>query len=88
MAAKMKIPKRSSWLLFLFGFFFLGWSLLDEVRHMRDTMTFVSIFIGLLAFAAGYCVQNVERRLTSIEEQLRVSQGDRGVQEAPDPEIP
>ena len=77
-----------SWLLFLFGFIFIGWSSFDAIMHRRDAMTSVSMFLGLLSLAVAYCVQNIERRLDSIEKQLRVSQGDRGVEEAPDPEIP
>lgn len=71
-----KTLRHSSWLLFLFGFIFIGWSGLDSVMHRRDAMTSVSMFLGLLALAAAYCVQNIERRLDSMEKQLRVSQGD------------
>lgn len=79
--SQVKIPRRSSWLLFLFGFIFLGWSFLDEMRHIRDIMTFVSVFIGLLAFAAGYCIQNIERRLALLEKHLYAFREDPGLQE-------
>jgi hypothetical protein len=78
-----RAPRRSSWLLFLFGFVFLGWSGLDAIRHVRDVMTSVSVFLGLLAFAAAYCVQNLERRVASIEKHLHQSPEDRDFQETP-----
>jgi len=78
---RLKIPKHSSWLLFLLGFAFLVWASLDQIMQRRDAMTSVSVFIGLLAFAAAYCVQNTERRLAAIEKYLRMSQEDHGFQE-------
>jgi len=71
-----KLPRHSSWLLFLFGFTFIGWSGFDAIMHRRDTMTSVSMFLGLLSLAVAYCVQNIERRLDSIDKELRVSQDD------------
>jgi hypothetical protein len=54
----------------LFGFVFLGWVSFDGIMQRRDAMTSVSVFMGLLAFAAAYSVQNIEKRLASIEKYL------------------
>lgn len=60
-------------MLFFYGFLFIGLSGFDAVRHTPDALTSVSVFLGVLAFAAAYSAQNIERRLASIEKHLHVS---------------
>lgn len=50
---------------------FLGLSTFDVIVHRLDVMTYTFLFLGLLAFAVAYCLQNIEKRLTSIEQSLK-----------------
>jgi hypothetical protein len=36
-------------------------------------MTYTFLFLGLLAFAVAYCLQNIEKRMTALEQSLQVS---------------
>ena len=66
----MTIPGGSSKLVCLFGFLFLGMSTFDVIMHRLDVMTYTFLFLGLLAFAVACCLQNIEKRITSIEQSL------------------
>ena len=66
--------KTSSLLVWLFGFMFFGLATFEVAMHRLDMMTYALLFLGLLAFAVAYCLQNIEKRLTSIEQSLRTSQ--------------
>ncbi len=67
----MTTPKTSYRLVWFFGFMFLGLSTFDVIVHRLDVMTYTFLFLGLLAFAVAYCLQNIEKRLTSIEQSLK-----------------
>jgi hypothetical protein len=67
---RMTIPKTSSRLVWFFGFMFFGLATFDVMRHRLDVMTYTFLFFGLLAFAVASCLQNIEKRLTSIEQSL------------------
>ncbi len=70
----MTISGGSSKLVWFFGFLFFGTATFDVIMHRLDVMTNTFLFLGLLAFAVAYCLQNIEKRITSIEQSLRVSQ--------------
>ena len=67
------IPGSSSKLVRFFGFLFFGMATFDVVMHRLDLMTSTYLFLGLLAFAVAFCLQNIERRITSLERSLQVS---------------
>ncbi len=69
----MTIPGGSSKLVWFFGFLFLGMSTFDVIVHRLDVMTYAFLFLGLLAFAVASCLQNIEKRITSIEQSLQES---------------
>ncbi len=70
----MTIPGGSSKLVWFFGFLFFGVATFDVIMHRLDVMTYTFSFLGLLAFAVASCLQNIEKRITSIEQSLQVSQ--------------
>jgi len=65
------VARTSSRLVWFFGFMFLGLATFDVIRHRLDGMTSTYMFFGLLAFAVAYCLQNIEKRLASIEQSLK-----------------
>jgi len=69
----MTIPGGSSKLLWFYGFLFFGLATFDVVMHRLDVMTNTFLFLGLLAFAVAYCLQSIEKRITSIEQSSQVS---------------
>ena len=69
----MTIPGGSSRLVFFFGFLFLGLAAFDIIMHRLDAMTSTFLFFGLLAFAVACCLQNIEKRIASIEQSLQTS---------------
>ncbi len=69
----MTIPGGSSKLVWFFGFLFFGMGTFDVIMHRLDVMTYTFLSLGLLAFAVAYCLQNIEKRITSIEQSLQVS---------------
>ena len=73
----MPIPSGSSKLVWFFGFLFFGMAIFDVIIHRLDVMTYTFLFLGLLAFAIAYCLQSIEKRITSIEQSLQVSKKDR-----------
>lgn len=60
-------------LVWFFGFLFFGMATYDVIIHRLDVMTYTFLFLGLLAFAVAYCLQSIEKRITSIEQSLQVS---------------
>ncbi len=70
----MTIPGGSSKLVWFFGFLFFGVATFDVIMHRLDVMTYTFFFLGLLAFAVASCLQNIEKRITLIEQSLQVSQ--------------
>jgi predicted membrane channel-forming protein YqfA (hemolysin III family) len=69
---QMTIPKKSSWLVFFFGFMVMGLAAFDSIRHIHDAITSTFLFLGLLAFAVGSCLRNIETRLASVEQSLQL----------------
>ncbi len=69
----MTIPGGPLKLVWFFGFLFFGLAIFDVIMRRLDVMTYTFLFLGLLAFAVAYCLQNIEKRITSIEHSLRVS---------------
>ena len=69
----MTIPGGSSKLVWFFGFLFFGIATFDVIMHRLDGMTYTFLFLGLLAFAVASCLQNIEKRITSIEQSLQAS---------------
>jgi hypothetical protein len=67
----------SSKLVWFFGFLFFGVATFDVVMHRLDVMTYTFLFLGLLAFTVAYCLQTIEKRITSLEESLQGSKKDR-----------
>jgi hypothetical protein len=63
----------SAKLVWFFGFLFLGVATFDLIMHRLDLMTSTFLFLGLLAFAVASCLQNIEKRLASIEQSLHAS---------------
>jgi hypothetical protein len=45
----------------------------DVIMHRLDVMTSTFLFLGVFAFAVAYCLQNIEKRITSLEQSLQVS---------------
>ncbi len=64
--------RRGLKLVWFFGFLFFGMATYDVIVHRLDVMTYVFLFLGLLAFAVASCLQGIEKRITSIEQSLRV----------------
>lgn len=69
----MTIPGGSSKLVWFLGFLFFGMGTFDVIIHRLDVMTYTFLFLGLLAFAVACCLQNIEKRISSIEQSLQVS---------------
>ena len=67
------MPGGSSRLVWFFGFLFFGMATFDVITRRLDVMTYSFLFLGLLAFAVAYCLQNIEKRVTSIEQSLQAS---------------
>jgi hypothetical protein len=68
-----QIGNSRSRLVWFFGFLFFGMATFDVIMHRLDVMTYTFLFFGLLAFAVAYCLQNIEKRITSIEQSLKAS---------------
>ena len=68
----MTIPGGSSKLVWFVGFLFFGIATFDVIMRRLDMMTYSLLFLGLLAFAVSCCLQNIEKRITSIEQFLQV----------------
>ena len=66
-------PSGSSKLVWFFGFLFFGMATFDVIMHRLDVMTSTFLFLGVLAFAVAYCLQTIEKRITSLEQSLQVS---------------
>jgi hypothetical protein len=76
-AAKLTATPKHSWLVSLFGFVFMGLAAFDLFIWRRaDAMESTLVFLGLLAFAVAYCLQNIEKRLAFIE-QTQMTAGER-----------
>jgi hypothetical protein len=74
-----KVPNRSSRLVSLFGLMFLGMAIFDDIMQRRDAMTYTFLFFWLSVFGVAYCLQNIEKRLASIEQAQESSPiGDGG----------
>lgn len=69
----MTIPGSPLKLVWFFGFLFFGMATFDVIMHRLDVMTYTFLFLGLLAFAVASCLQNIEKRIASIEQSLEVS---------------
>ena len=67
----MTIPSGSLKLVWFFGFLFFGVATFDVIMHRLDMMTSTFLFIGLLAFAVANCLQNIEKRIASLEQSLQ-----------------
>jgi hypothetical protein len=64
------ISSRVVWFL---GLLFLGMAMFDIITQRRDAMTYTFLFLGLLAAGVGGSLRSIERRLTSIEQSLQIS---------------
>jgi len=60
-------------LVWFFGFLFFGLAAFDRLMHRLDVMTSTYVFLGLLAIAVANCLQNIEKRISSIEKSSQVS---------------
>ena len=67
----MTTPGGSSKIVWFLGFLLFGMATFDVIMHKRDVMTYTFLFIGLLAFAVAYCLQKIDKRITSLEQTLQ-----------------